>query len=215
RRSGLTLVTYLAYSQLGMPNIVQSVNDSEWEKVAGLCEFATFFHTPAWANIVCEANPGYEVATWATKLSNGTRLIFPLVSTWRELRSGARGYEPTRLFAFGGPICDGPVDHVELARVLEEKLRSRKLQGYSMRIIGNPHFQVTLGKPFTSRTGSTQVVDRRPGLGTIRSHFNNLQKRAVKTAERAGVTIRPAVTLQDWQTYYSLYQESMTRWGES
>jgi Acetyltransferase (GNAT) domain len=198
-----------------MPNIVQPVRESEWEELAALCESATFFHTPAWANIVCEANPGYEVATWATRLANGTRLIFPLVSTWRESRSGARGYESTPLFAYGGPICDGPVDQADLGRVLEDALHSQKLQGYSMRLIGNPHFQLTLGKPFASRAGSTQVIDLRSGLETIRSRYNKMQKRAVKTAERARVTIRAASTLKDWETYYSLYQESVTRWGES
>lgn len=197
-----------------MLEIGASVDAEEWEAVAQQCAFATFFHTPAWSSILCETYAGYEVATWGTTLNSGTRLICPVVVTGKRVPAGAISCESTPLYAYGGPIANGPVDATELEQALRKFIRSKRSQLYFWQMTGNPHFPLALGKPFARHQGSTHLIDLRQGLQAIRSGYSKTQKQGVRTAERAGINVRAGDSLRDWETYYSLYQESIVRWGE-
>jgi lipid II:glycine glycyltransferase (peptidoglycan interpeptide bridge formation enzyme) len=59
------------------------------------------------------------------------------------------------------------------------------------------------------------LIDLRPGLPAVRSQYSKTQRQGIRTAERAGVTVRTASSIDDWRTYYALYHESMARWGNS
>jgi hypothetical protein len=52
-----------------------------WDQVVSRSEYATFFHTCTWAQIVVETYPQFHIATKSFVLDDGAIAIVPMVAT--------------------------------------------------------------------------------------------------------------------------------------
>src|SRR5688500_10472980 len=105
-----------------------------WVEVARACPYATYFHTPAWAELMVHVYPGLSVAATAFRLADGTLVIFPLVESRRD--AFFRSYESMVPGVYGGPIAERRLDAAEVAAILDAAVTSRTSR---LRVFGNPH----------------------------------------------------------------------------
>ena len=56
---------------------VQQLNPEFWDQLVHNCEYATFFHTRCWTEIITKSFPFLENATIALEFENGRKAILP------------------------------------------------------------------------------------------------------------------------------------------
>lgn len=65
------------------------------------------------------------------------------------------------------------------------------------------------------RPDETHVLALDRDFDAILKTWNAGHRSGVKKAQKAGVTVRCAPTLDDWRAYYGVYEDSVRRWGEN
>lgn len=77
----------------------------------------------------------------------------------------------------------------------------------------NPYDELVHNAIASKRNGTTHALFLNDGIDTIVSGFTKGNRKAVMKAEKSGVTIRRGESLDDWKEYYSMYRDSIRRWG--
>jgi SAM-dependent methyltransferase len=180
-----------------------------WLRVAQQCSYATFFHTPMWRELALACAGACHDASFAVTLPSGGEAIFPL----QELlpRHGRGRYLlSTFPYGYGGPIADGTLTAADL-RMLFLYARAA-----TTTVTGNPFIHhVSAPAGWTAETVTTQVLDLEPGYETLRKGFSKGHRAAITQAGRNGVSARVASSLEDYRAYYSVYENSLRRWGDA
>ncbi|PIZ43387.1 methicillin resistance protein, partial [candidate division WWE3 bacterium CG_4_10_14_0_2_um_filter_42_7] len=65
-----------------------------------------------------------------------------------------------------------------------------------------------------TRPDFTQYLDLRNGFEPIYRSWTKGHASAVQQARREGITIREAVSIEEWKDYFVIYEDSLRRWGE-
>ena len=183
-----------------------------WWQVAEACDYATFFQSPLWTEMVCETHHPLKNATVGAILPSGTRLILPLVQA-PAAKGLLRALQSTWDWSPGGVVADGPVDARDLAAVYQS-LQSRRL-GEAV-LNGNPHSPLQdppHQKGWEVREEFTQTLPLSGDLDDIIRGYSSAHRRGLKSAQRAGVNVRKGCTIEDFEAYYQAYQASHDRWN--
>jgi GNAT acetyltransferase-like protein len=64
-------------------------------------------------------------------------------------------------------------------------------------------------------SGDTQAIDLRDGFDAVRGRWSRGHKAAPRQARRSGLEVAVASTEAEWRQYFSVYQDSLRRWGEN
>ena len=184
-----------------------------WLDVARNCDYATFFHTPIWSELVTRTFPGLRDATLYTTLSSGTRAVLPLVAVARRLGGRLTIAHSTALGCYGGLIADGPVDEAARDHVHRSALRSGivdlELTQSPLSPIPSPRFRAV-----GSREDFTDLLPLADGWSAVAARFTSERRREIKKGKESGVRTRIAATLDDYRSYFAAYEDSLRRWGE-
>jgi hypothetical protein len=192
--------------------VFNEVDFDEWKEIADKCEYATFFHTPTWSKIFAETYPNMEIATKKFVFDDGKKAILPLIKT-KAAKGLFSSYISNAAGVYGGIISKDRIKQKEIDEIFVS-LTKRGITSIS--ITGNPLFDYNLPKKFRVKDDFTQVI----GLGKDEKEIWFNYKRDSKTrpkikkAERAGVICREAKNFDEWEEYYSIYQEALKRWGD-
>jgi hypothetical protein len=196
--------------------LIHDVSDDRWWDVANACSYATFFHTPLWADIVTAAEDVSGAGPVAAELSNGTTVVLPMVRlspggnrVFRRLRSSYAG-------CYGGLIADGPLteeitefyDRVCGWRTAECKVVESPLAPEE------PGLDALNGGTVTTEEDFTQILPLDRPFDELYDDFSKDRRYGVRKSKEAGVSVREATTLDDYRTYYGAYQASIERWDE-
>lgn len=189
------------------------VEDAVWWQVAENCDYATFYHTPAWHHLVYESIPGLQIKTIGGRLQNGTRFILPMMTTKRVgpfygLTSAAEDF-------YGGIIADGPITAQDQQQIYQYVVD--KWQVISLKFLPLPSQPCAIdSKDFYSVEGTdkTYVIPLSPGYEQIYKNYSRGHKSAIKKAEKAGVTVEVTEDLEDYREYYQIYLDSVDRWDD-
>jgi hypothetical protein len=181
---------------------------SEWERHCGACEYATFFHTPLWADAVCRQKGGRRtVAPLHVAFSDGTAAVVPLVQT-RLLGGALHCTWSMPAFTFGGWVSADPLT-IAHARLLAARLCSIRDLVWRE----NPYDPVLTHCTIDGADDDfTQAIDLREGFAAASKRFDHAHRKAVRKARAAGVTVVEASDHDAWKRYFSLYQASRGRW---
>ena len=76
-----------------------------WNQVCESCTYATFFHTPVWAELVVKAFKNLRIATKAYLFDDGTMAVLPLVEHRAGLKGFFKTYESMFPRVYGGIIA--------------------------------------------------------------------------------------------------------------
>jgi len=173
----------------------------EWQAAFGLSG-ATFFHGPLWAQIWQEYSRGVVVpAPRKIEFSDGQSAVIGAVRV------------PTRLPYVRQLVlspegnCGGWVSGDQLTPVHKQALAREVLREPA--VIWRRHPLDRLSDGLTvegERLETTHLIDLGAGAGAAHERWRAGARGAVAHARRAGVTVRNARRIEDWVSYYALYE---------
>lgn len=189
------------------------VEDAVWWQVAEDCDYATFYHTPAWQYLVTESDPDFEPRTIGGKLANGTQFILPMMS--KKRRGPFYGLASSIDIIYGGVIADGPITDVDLQQIYQHVID--KWQVISFRFLPPPSkpFDIELKNFYTVEgTDKTYLIPLSQGFEQIYNNYSRGHKSAIKKAVKAGVVVEVTEDIEDYRQYYEIYLDSVDRWDD-
>ena len=179
-----------------------------WEEVARECEYATFFHTPAWARIIEKSLPKYRISTKVYVFEDGISAILPLMTSGRVYKKTSYSMAPG---VYGGPIAGGELNPERIRGIFSDLCR---LNVRNMHIVGNPLFDYEMPAGYRCRDDFTHILKLDKGFDSIWKGFSKGHRSSAKKAERMGVQIDLARSSEDYGQYYRVYEDSLRRWGD-
>lgn len=190
----------------------QPVASDFWWEVARICEYATFFHTPIWHQLIEMSYPSCRDITLGIQFENGTRAVLPLLED-----ASSNHWLPIRYSTFagcyGGVIADGPVPLQKADRLFQTIVSWRINR---LKLLTNPFApDVVLPKSFRKiRNDFTHILRLDQNYDTIFARFTKGHRSSIRKGRRMGVTVRAANKLDDYHYYYQTYEDSLRRWGK-
>lgn len=190
---------------------VRPATPGQWDEVYGKCPYATYFHSREWANVWSEyflhrTRPQpFEIA-----FPDGKTAILPLSA------SLSRHNEPVQWHSsmagtYGGWISADLLTSAHTQSIVR-LLQTRFIPG-TWRC--NPYLPDEQKVAVSGvKEDTTRSLDLTPGFEAILKGWTKGHLSAAKKADRLGVSVRLASTLEDWQAYFGLYEKSLERWGD-
>ncbi len=192
--------------------IQQPVSREVWHDLARRCPWATYFHTPAWADAIAAAFPGLQSHAIGFFDNAFGQVVLPAVArTKRRLLRTVREYKSMEPGVYGGFIAEQPLTQNQI-RMLCDALRS--LKGCSGRIVETPDMPLNLPAPFSQKPMVTHRIRLDRPYAEIAAGFSRGQKSNIRQALRKGVQVRLARDEQDITAYYALYRRTVERWDK-
>jgi hypothetical protein len=182
----------------------------EWERACRACDYATFFHTPAWVDLFTKTTGGAMApATEAITFSDGLSAILPMARR-RYLGGLVQLYWSMPAHTFGGWVSEDSLT-AEHARLMAEHLGKRP----DLQWRENPYDPVlqSIALPL-AHADFTHAVDLSGGISAVEGRFDYAHRKAVRKAVASGVTVAEGVLFEEWESYFSLYGSSRARWKE-
>jgi lipid II:glycine glycyltransferase (peptidoglycan interpeptide bridge formation enzyme) len=181
-----------------------------WKEVLAADPHALVTQTPAWLDCLCEVG-GYADASRLYELADGRRLIVPLA------RKRTRQASLPASWGFGGPIVEGALRPEDAELVLADLAGSGALRT-SLR--PNPRhapvWAAVRRKGVVSVPRRAHLLDLEGGFERVwNERFTDHARRAVRKAERSGLTVECDTTGRLVPVYYGLYEQSLERWSQT
>ena len=194
--------------------IISDVQEEFWWSVAEQCPYATFFHTPLWMKIACETNDDFENQTIGAEFSNGTRVVFPLLKTsdvyaFRILQSTYAG-------CYGGPIADGNLPEGEFNKFLDQfyNWRTGRISLLENPLVTDEYPTFDVLPKWNGEEYFTQIIELNSDYEDIYSNFSKDRRYGVRKARDSDISVRIASSLEDYESYFKAYQDSLERWDD-
>lgn len=184
----------------------------EWDQIWGNCDYATYFHSREWAEIWQkythgEMRPDAKLITF----SDDKSALIPF-SSRRILRGLVKQYISSPTGTFGGWLSLNELSESH-GRLLHEYIMDH-YKSLTWRL--NPYNSLETSLNIKdAKNDETHALNLECGFETIYKGWTKGHASAARKARKAGVDVREAITLQDWDYYYKIYEDSLKRWGES
>lgn len=187
--------------------IIKEQDTSKWLEIINKDPFATYFHTPNWYEI---AKSYGVIDSYNCFLLNidGIEYRFPIAT--KKLLKGLSSHSICSPFGtFGGVITENrDISIAHKGLIINFLLRHKNIT-----FRDNPYrplFTENLDEQDFTQAIFLDDVD----LENVYKGWSKGHRSAAKKSLREGVTIRLAMTQQDWDDYYDIYLDSLSRWGE-
>lgn len=182
-----------------------------WESAYAAVDHATFFHSPAWAEVwrVHTASRIHPVPMQA-RFSDGVSAFLP-ASVEVQLHGLMRRVHLSPGGTYGGPLSESTLDDEHSSLLLATL--SRRYGGVTWRAGPADPASGWLGARPGSQADTTHVVDLRMSAADRKRRWSKGHTAAAKRAEREGVRVRRAASVDDWDAYYQLYLGRLRHWG--
>jgi hypothetical protein len=185
--------------------ILDPVHDPGWDHVIALHRDAGCFHTSAWATVLCQT---YNHQPLYLQFSRGRRLaaLIPLVEV-RSLFTGRRGV----CLPFSD-VCEPLIFDPEAMGAVRDQLVDFA-QAHRWR-----HVEIRGGASFQLATRSAEkfyghTLDLRSGAEAVSTRFASPVRRAIRKAERSGVSVLIVRNRQAVIDFYQLHVQTRRRQG--
>lgn len=192
--------------------VTDLVGADDWQEVADRCEYATFFHTPAWFLAFSRTTTSLKIATKRFEFSDGLVAILPLMEH-RPLLSLSRQYLMGPAGCYGGWISADELMPEHIQAMTDWVLRG--LPSLVWRL--NPLDDNT--RLISRRLASPDTTEMM-AIGELESETTLLQsykrsvRKEIRKAEKEGFSTDISRDWSDWEEYYSLYEKALLRWGD-
>ncbi len=188
------------------------VTSAEWDEIWENCDYATYFHSREWAEIWQEYTQGkMKSDAILIVFSDGKSVLLPF-SSQRVLRGLFKQYISSPAGTFGGWLSLNKLseDH---GRLLHEYIETQ-YKNLIWRL--NPYNPLETALINTDvEKDETHALNLECGFEVIYKGWTKGHASAARKARKVGVKIIEAVTLQSWEDYYKIYEDSLKRWGDS
>ncbi len=187
----------------------QPLSLSQWDRQQERWKAFSFFQTPGWLEVLCEAFAEFDNRSVLLRDTAGREMLLPLVGnkkapglyTWLSIPYGT----------YGGPLQARSGEAAEWSLV-EAFLRRQKFSAINLTL--PPGTQPPDWNGYRVHILTTQVLDLREGFEQVRERgFSAACRRAIRKAERAQIEVRPLEEVSHLPAFLALYEQSMQRWG--
>jgi hypothetical protein len=184
----------------------------EWDDTWRDCPYSTYFHSREWAEIWADYSHGKVTpAPLGVALSDGTQIVLTF-SKEKIFKGLITRYISSPAGTFGGWLSRTSLDQHQ--QLILMTLITKRYPDLMWRF--NPYERVLCADGLGSLTeGDTYALDLSIGFDNIYRGWTKGHASAARKALRAGIKISIAETLEDWQSYYRVYEESLNRWGKN
>jgi hypothetical protein len=183
--------------------------DERWDAIVAASPGASGFQSRAWFEARARFRPKYEARCLGLELSSGETVALPLLVRKGVLRQGLLGRAVANTeYAYGGPLLAGR--HLG-DRDWREIDAARSPLG-RIDVPGNPHEPAPAWlverDPLLADRTHVIALDRDPLEG-----FEPSARRAVRKAEREGVTVERESGAGALAAYRAILDDTVRRWG--
>lgn len=182
-----------------------------WDQVVSRSEYATFFHTSAWAQIIVETYPHFHIATKGFMLDDGRVAIVPMVGTIERNRY-FKWYESMFPGGYGGAVAERSLTQRETNTIFRQLASAATAY---IHVMGNPYTDHNLPLSYSRSTQYTHVLSLAEGFDAILSNYSSEKRRSIKKAAKMEVEVSVAETEQEFRSYYEVYEDTLRRWGDT
>lgn len=183
---------------------IRLATPQEWDDIWCRCEYATHYQSREWAEIWKTYTKGRTQPTpKLISFSDGKKALLPLAHQrrWKGIFS--------RYISNGGWISIDVLD-VNHASLIADFL-TRETGNLCWLL--NPHNKLECDTNIKiTRDNKKHVLNLGNGFDAVYKNLTSPNRRAVKKALRYKVTIKVADKIDDWQTYFKIYQDTIRRW---
>ncbi len=190
--------------------VSNNIDEMKWQKIVDNSPVATFYHTPAWTKILCDAFPKWENATFGVEYEDGNCAVFPRLR--RSIIGKVHYYwhESTVPGVYGGPIFQSPASSDHYIAI------NRELSKYkNLLICSNPFLDWHPDGNFTKYETFIQILRLSTDFTQIWKKYSKGRRHTINYARKQGVIVKEVDFLENYQTYYNIYREQLKRWGRS
>ncbi|MFN8052384.1 MAG: GNAT family N-acetyltransferase [Acidimicrobiales bacterium] len=188
-----------------------------WLECCAADETGMVTQTPAWVDAMVAAGGWNDVSRHYT-LSDGRTFVLPLVTRTRRGGVGPR-YSMPDAWGFGG-LVGADLDARAVAAVLADLAELRSMW---VRVRPTPTHAQTWHDGAALAGGTIEIAKRAHVLeldgathdDIFTSRFASSCRRAVRSAEKAGLTVEVDTDGRLVSVFYSLFQRSVDRWATS
>lgn len=190
--------------------IQKPVSRELWQELALRCPWATYVHTPAWAEAVAHALPGFRVEGIGFFDEGQPPVVLPAVARPKKrLLRMVRDYKSMEPGVYGGFIAEQPLQPQQISGLCAAL---RSLKKSSIRIVETPDMPLNLPAPFVAKAMATHRIALGRPYAEVAAAFSRGQKSNLSQARRKGVRVRVAAGEEDVRQYYELYRRTLERW---
>jgi len=191
--------------------VLHPVSEELWQDILSECGYATFFHTPIWANLICETVPGTRNETRVFELGDATRILFPLIVS--ERFSGLVLHAESMPFGtYGGPVGPkvtvGPEEFRDIVGILKSSIPRL----FSLSVTPNPLASRTLPPEVCTGEGFVQVIRFNNGGPPWRQSIKSKTRYHINKAGKRGVVIQRREDADAFLEFGKHYQDVARSW---
>lgn len=191
---------------------IRKAENKEWDSMWAGTPYATYFHSRKWAELFCVYTDGkMHPAPLLVVFSDGCSALLPL-TVEDVARKLTKRYYSSPAGTYGGWISIDPLtaEHAYLLTTLLLK----KTGNLTWRL--NPFDKLAANSvPDNRIDDETHALNLTHGFNKVFRGWTKGHKAAVKQALKAGITVRQANTIGDFEAYYTIYEDSLRRWGNN
>jgi hypothetical protein len=184
---------------------IDPLTGSEWDRLAASHGSAGIFHGSAWARVL-HRTYSHTPCYLALRRGGKTEALVPLMEV-RSVLTGRRGVSVP--FAdFGGPLLFDGADPAEVTTAVSNLARERHWR----------HFEMRGGEPpaasaHPSVSFYTHILDLKSGPEALLANVESSVRRALRKAERSGITTEIRTDKESVLAYYRLHVRTRRKHG--
>lgn len=187
----------------------------EWDHIWKRCDYATYFHSREWAEIWQKYTQGkMKPNAKFIVFSDGKSALLPFSTRW-IIKGLAKQTISSPAGTYGGWLSLDNLSEIH-SRLLHEYITTHyKNLIWRLNPYNSSETSLNINDVKHVRNDETHALNLEFGFKSIYKGWSKGHASAARKARKAGVEIREAATLQEWEDYYKIYEDSLNRWGES
>ncbi|MDP2643541.1 MAG: peptidoglycan bridge formation glycyltransferase FemA/FemB family protein, partial [Desulfobacterales bacterium] len=181
--------------------IINPLTCPGWDEQLSANPESSFFHTSAWAKVLCESY-GYQPVYFASMDNGQVENLIPVMEI-NSFLTGKRGVA-LPFTDFCPPIIS---TRENFQKIVNHVVPHGKISGWkSLEIRGGDS-----GVPYS--TFYTHILNLKKNPGDIFSNFKNSTQRNIKKAEKQGIRVDFSGTFKSTKSYYQLHCKTRQHHG--
>jgi hypothetical protein len=182
---------------------------TDWKRIASESPNATYFHTHEWAEILSATYPSIKPMATVCRLPGGAEVLFPVALMRR--RWGMSCLESMPMGGYGGPVSEVSLNREHLGKLCRRLLRPWI---WTLAVYPSPTAGMDLSPWCRSVEFYAHVLTLEGGFRTVwGERFDRKTRNQVRKAERSGVDVSLAASLDEWRRFAALYRRKASEWG--
>ena len=177
-----------------------------WEDIYNNCDYATYFHSIEFSELLTEYDLNLSIASKVLKFSDGKKCILILFDE-KKFGSLIKWYNSSAYGLYGGWISSDDLNESHV------KCIYKYFKQINITVRFNPFYKHLIPQEKTVTDDFTQILSLGNDYESIHSDFEYRHKHAIKRAKEKGVVITLASSIEEWKEYYLVYEDSIRRWG--